>query len=112
MANHFVLNTGATIPSVGLGTLLGDPAGAVYAAVKAGYRHIDCARAYGSEKEVGLALQKLFQEGVVTREDLFITSKLWNDHHDPEDVRESLNKSLNDLQLEYLYLYLIHWPLE
>ncbi|TVU36522.1 hypothetical protein EJB05_18459 [Eragrostis curvula] len=113
MARHFVLNTGAKIPSVGLGTWQAEPGvvgNAVYAAVKAGYRHIDCARAYSNEKEIGLALQKLFQEGVVKREDLFITSKLWNDHHAPEDVPESLNDSLKDLQLEYLDLYLIHWP--
>ncbi|CAM0955223.1 unnamed protein product [Alopecurus aequalis] len=115
MAEFFVLNTGARIPSVGLGTATGkaDPGvvgGAVYAAVKAGYRHIDCAPAYRNEKEVGLALKKLFEDGVVKREDLFITSKLWSGNQAPEDVPEGIDTTLEDLQLEYLDLFLIHAP--
>jgi alcohol dehydrogenase (NADP+) len=110
----FVLNTGSKIPCIGLGTFGSDSvshekvAETVKKAIYSGYRHIDCASVYGNEKNIGSVLTELLSGGFVKREDLWITSKVWNDRHN--DVIESCKESLCCLQLEYLDLYLVHWP--
>ena len=110
------LYSGETIPCVGLGTFGSDKydadtvSWAVYGAVKYGYRLIDCAAVYQNEKQIGAVLNRLFAEKEVSREELFITSKVWNDRHGEGQVLESCRKSLEDLGLEYLDLYFVHWP--
>eukprot|EP00128_Syssomonas_multiformis_P008667 Colp12_sorted_trinity150504_noHs@18391 len=87
----------------------GEVGAAVKYALKVGYRHIDCAWIYQNEAEIGQALKECFDEGLVKREDVFITSKVFNNHHG-DRVRGALMETLKNLQLEYLDLYLIHWP--
>ena len=110
------LYTGEKMPGIGLGTFGSDRfsnediAEAVKGTISVGYRHIDCASVYGNEKEIGASLKEVMDSGAVKREELWITSKLWNDKHSPEDVIPSCQQSLADLQLDYVDLYLVHWP--
>ena len=109
-------SAGKSIPAVGLGTFGSDHAkpteiaDAVREAIALGYRHIDCARVYGNEAEVGEVFEEVFASGLVSRDELWVTTKLWNDMHGDGDVLLSLAQSLKDLRLDYVDLFLVHWP--
>ncbi|RDW76980.1 hypothetical protein BP6252_05033 [Coleophoma cylindrospora] len=107
----FKLNTGADIPALGLGTWQSAPGevkDSVLYALKVGYRHIDAAYVYGNEDEVGAGLKEAFDTGVCKREDVFVTTKLWCTYHNRAEL--GLEKSLQRLGLDYVDLFLVHWP--
>ena len=107
------LHTGAEMPLVGFGTWLSSAdvaKTAVSTAIDVGYRHVDCAFTYYNQVGIGAALNEKMK-GLLTRRDLFIASKLWNTHHGKEDVRPACLQTLKELNLDYIDLYLIHWPL-
>ena len=110
----FLLNDKAgQMPALGFGTLIPDAAVTISAtrdALEAGFRHFDCAELYGNEREVGEALQAGLAAGGIAREDIFVTTKLWNSNHRPERVEPAFGASLDRLGLKYLDLYLIHTP--
>ncbi len=116
MISYKELSSGDKIPIIGLGTFGSDTysndevAQAVKFAIECGYKHIDCASVYGNEKEIGPVISELISNGAVQRENLWITSKVWNDMHNEGDVIASCKQTLSDLQLDYLDLYLVHWP--
>lgn len=110
------LYTGEEIPCMGMGTFGSDKYGAeqvseaVYGAIRYGYRLIDCAAVYQNEAQIGEVLQRVTNEGIALRKELFITSKVWNDMHGEGKVMESCKKSLSDLKLDYIDLFFVHWP--
>ena len=108
------LNSGTSIPQLGLGVWQAsneETEQAVRSAIDdAGYRHIDTAAAYGNEELVGLGIKDGLEKTGLVREDIWVTSKLWNDHHDPNRVEEALDTSLHKLGVGYLDLYHMHWP--
>lgn len=114
LTDAFTLANDVRIPCIGFGTWQSEDGDEAYAAVKtalqSGYRHIDTATAYGNEKSVGAAIRDFCKESKVRREDIFITTKLWNNDHGYEATQAAIRKSLQLLGISYIDLYLIHWP--
>ena len=114
LTDAFTLANDVRIPCIGFGTWQSEDGDEAYAAVKtalqSGYRHIDTATAYGNEKSVGAAIRDFCKESKVRREDIFITTKLWNNDHGYEATQAAIRKSLQLLGVSYIDLYLIHWP--
>lgn len=114
MVPTLLLSSGDRLPAVGLGTWkVPKPAAAELTvdAVRAGYRHFDCACDYGNEAEIGAGIRSAFEQKLCRREELWVTSKLWNTYHARQHVRSAVERSLRDLSLDYLDLYLIHFPI-
>ncbi len=112
--NQIALANGAMMPAVGLGLWKIDKsetASVIQQAIEIGYRHFDAACDYGNEPEAGNGFRTAIENGTCSREDLWVTSKLWNTYHSPEHVRPACERSLRDLQLDYLDLYLVHFPI-
>ena len=113
-ASKVKVSSGSHLPSVGLGLWKianADAASMVHEAVQAGYRHLDSACDYGNECETGDGIQRVISDRICSRDDLWITSKLWNTYHHPQHVRPALERTLRDLKVDYLDLYLIHFPI-
>ncbi|KAF5276028.1 hypothetical protein FQA39_LY00824 [Lamprigera yunnana] len=114
IAPYIILNNGQKMPKLGLGTWKTEPGETeeiVKIAIDAGYRHFDCATVYNNENEIGTAIRKKISDGTVTREDLFIVTKLWNTFHEKQNVVPACKKSLQNFGLDYVDQYLIHWPI-
>ncbi|CAO3702919.1 unnamed protein product [Rhizopus stolonifer] len=113
--DYITLNrTGQKMPLVGFGTAripAKETEQVIYNAIKSGYRLIDAALFYKNEAQVGQGIQKAISEGVVKRQELFVISKLWNNHHHKDSVKKAIDVTLKDLGLDYIDLYLVHWPM-
>ncbi len=114
LQDTYILHDGVQIPVLGFGTWQmpdnEETANIVEHAIEVGYRHIDTAAVYKNEKSVGLGIKQAIDKGLVTREELFVTTKLWNDDHTYELAQKAIDESLERLGLDYVDLYLIHWP--